>query len=388
MKSKYRLAAALLALIILVGGCATAPEKSSVAPSSSVDAADGKPYKFALIAPITGNNAQYGQAYKNALEILTEQVNANGGMQGAELIVEYYEDKNDPTEAVNIANKLLENDDILGVVGSQTSTPSLAIAPILQKAGITLISPQASHADFTNVGNYIFRFAPLLSKMVPKYANYGVEKYGTQIPGMIYPNTDWGLNFYELLRDRFAELGIELKAETYISGSTADYSPLISKMQNYGIDLFYCIAPYADAAQLLIKADQLGLDVPIICDSVINTPEFLSLTGDLSNGIVFFNTFRDDNPDPNYQTLKKLYEEKTQNQTDIYVVNAYDCLWVLVEAAKAVGHNRAAIRDYIAALDGFQGVSGEISIDANGDREQAFYVIEIRNGTFVYKENY
>ena len=52
-----------------------------MAPSSSVDAADGKPYKFALIAPITGNNAQYGQAYKNALEILTEQVNANVGMQ-------------------------------------------------------------------------------------------------------------------------------------------------------------------------------------------------------------------------------------------------------------------------------------------------------------------
>ena len=132
----------VIAMLVTVVGCGSgdtgsASSTASAAASSTAgesEAAESTAsgddvYRFALIAPLTGNNAQYGLAYQRAVELLVEQVNAEGGINGGEVVVDIYDDKNDATEAVTVANSVAEQDDILGVIGSQTSTPSMAMAP-------------------------------------------------------------------------------------------------------------------------------------------------------------------------------------------------------------------------------------------------------------------
>ena len=135
----------ILALVIVLSlaGCGSEEpeEKETEDAGQTTEAAENNeneegPIKIALYAPITGNNAQYGLTYQKTIEALAEQINSEGGINGRELIVDVYDDKADQKEALNIANLIVSDPEVVGVVGSQTSSPTLAAAPIFEEAGI------------------------------------------------------------------------------------------------------------------------------------------------------------------------------------------------------------------------------------------------------------
>ena len=103
----------------LAMGCLAAA-MTGCGSSSAEGAADGDTYKIAVIAPLTGDAAQYGMTYQNTLDILTDKVNAEGGVNGKQVEVTYFDDKKDAKEALNIANKIVADGSYIGVVGSQT----------------------------------------------------------------------------------------------------------------------------------------------------------------------------------------------------------------------------------------------------------------------------
>ena len=145
----------LLLLLCAVSGCGKGSEDpgtgSETTKSNAEENSEGA-IKIALYAPLTGNNAQYGLTYQATINALCEQVNSEGGINGREVVVEVFDDKNDPKEALNVANLIVSDPEIVAVIGSQSSSPTLAAAPVFEEAGIPMITPQASHADITANG--------------------------------------------------------------------------------------------------------------------------------------------------------------------------------------------------------------------------------------------
>ena len=347
-------------------------------------------YRFAMVAPLTGNGAQYGLAYKDTIEIMVEQINADGGIDGHMVEVDYFDDKQDPKECLNIANKIVADGDYLAVIGSQTSSCSMAAAPVLQKAGIPMISPNASHVDFPLIGDYIFSMAMPLSYEIVKTTDFLYDYNNLRKIAMIYSNDDWGLQVSEVCRERFTELGGEVVAEeTYIAGQTKDFTPLISKIKATEPDAVFLISQYSDGAAIVQQMNQLDFNTKIVAMNTLYKQEFIDIVGEeLANGIVMQNSFSIIDTAPEYDVIKEAYESKTGKVMDLYVTHSHDAFAIVLDAVTEVGADKEAIRDYIAGIKNYAGLSGTFSMDANGSVRKNLYALEIKDGTFVELEDF
>ena len=400
MKGK-KLCSMLLVFVMLFtfAGCSQQGDSStsSGAESSGQTSADNttstgdeEEYVFSVIAPFTGPNAQYGEAYKRAIDLLVEQVNADGGINGGKVVVEYHDDKNDAKEAVSLATNVANDDRVLGCVGSQTSTPSMAMAPIFQKAGVTLISPQASHNDFAAIGDYIFRTIYLQSDISSAIAQGIYDMVGDEVDqikaGLIYMNTDWGIGFNETVTKKLTELGGEvLIAETYVSGQTQDFTPLLTKIKNSDCNVLVLGSNYSEGGQLVKQAKMLGIDLPTFGSASMYKQEFIEIGGEDAEDAYVTTLFFADNQSPQYLAFKEAYTEKygTEDPIDEYAVKGYDSMKILIEGAMEHGHDREGIRDYAAALENWEGVSGTLTMDEEGNPSGPLYLMQVKDGEFV-----
>src|SRR5512142_2257656 len=113
--------------------------------------------KIGFFAPITGPVAADGASAKQAVELAVKEVNAAGGIMGKKVELIVYDDRLNPQEAVAIANKLIEKDQVAGVVSGSYSGPTRVTAPIFAKAGVPMVAGYAVHPDVTKSGESNFR---------------------------------------------------------------------------------------------------------------------------------------------------------------------------------------------------------------------------------------
>ena len=354
------------------------------ANSGETSTGDGEAYKFVLYCPLTGNNAQYGQTYRTACELLVEKVNSEGGINGHEVVLEVYDDKNDPKEAVNIAARVVSDDSVLGVVGSQTSTTSMAAGPTYQEAGIVMISPQASHPDYSAIGDYMFRCQSTTEYEFSQVAKYMANTLGIKNLAIIYGNDDAGNGANENLTESLAEYGVEVSvAETFVPASTKDFSPILSKVKEANPDYIFFFGSYTDGANVLKQARAQGIETPYFGSNMQFTQAFIDVAGEDAEGVLVENTLALEYDEGDFNWLQEAYFEATGNPIDTYVTQSYDALNLLIKAVEKVGPDRAAIRDEIAATTDFPGVAGTFSFDENRNPEKQVFIFEIQNGEFV-----
>ena len=225
---------------------------------------------FAFYGPLTGDQKQYGEAMKTAIEIFLDDVNekGNGIMGGKKLVVDFFDDKNDPKEAVNIANKIVAEDKYTAVIGGFGTTPTMAALPIYEEAKIPNYTPSASHADLTSQGDYIFRNYLTQAVECVQYADFVYNELGIKSVALILVNNDWGNNVANLFTKEYEALGgVITDTQTYLPGQTSDFTPLISNAKASNPEAYYPIAFYQDAASILRQADSLNFEAEKILPS-------------------------------------------------------------------------------------------------------------------------
>lgn len=389
-----KIVAMLLAVLMLLSLAAcsqnSTPEtekntttENSNTPAETDEEEELEPYVFALYAPLTGDNSQYGLTYKSTIEIYVEKRNAEGGINGHPVQVEYYDDKNDPKESLNIANLLADRDDLIGVVGSQTSTATMTAAPVFQEAGIPMITPQAGQVDVTLTGEYIFRMCTMADFEGNLIAKRMMED-GCQNVAVIYSNDDFGVGIYETWSEVVEELGGNVVgAETFVSGQTKDFTPLLSSIKAAGADAIYIEPGYSDAAMILTQMAQLDCNFKIYGNTMLYKTEFLEAAGENAEGTLLGSYVNPENTEENFVFIRDAYEAATGNITDMYVLNAYDSIALLCDAVAAVGPDRAAVADWMANVKDWQGASGVINFDENRNPSKDMFWYVVQDGEFV-----
>ncbi len=395
MKKRFALLL-VLALIGSLSACAgdAASADASAASDTAADGAEASPeagaadapesYKIALYGPMTGNNAQYGETYRAVCELLVEQVNDAGGINGVPVELEIFDDKNDPREALNVANLIVSDPDIVAAIGSQTSSPSLAAAPVFAEAGLPMLSPQASHTELTNAGETIFSLCTFSTFEGSTVVEMMLED-GYANLAVIYANDDYGVNIVEQWTSDVEAAGATVvAAETYVSGQTTDFTPLLSKIKAAGADAIYIEPSYSDAAMILAQMKQLDMDIACYGSSMLYTQAFLDIAMENAEGLQVCNYINPDSTDPTYLAISEAYEAATGNLTDVYVTNVYDCFMLICDAIAAVGTDGAAMSEWIAGVQDWPGASGPITFDETRHPIRQLYAFEVQDGQFVY----
>lgn len=343
-----------------------------------------EPVYIAWVGPLTGSSSNDGNTEKNTLTLAVEKINAEGGVLGHELVIDYYDDAADANEATSIANKIIDEDKYFAVIGSYTSTTSMNMAYIFQEEGMVQYSPTASHADYSGIGDYIFRNTPTQSQETAEYANFVYNDLGIKTVAIIYQSDDWGVNINNIFTENYEALGGQvLNADNFVPDSTKDFASLVTTAKAAGAEGIFVVAYYKDSASIVMKIRDLEYDGQVIITSTCLKQAFTETAGDAANGCYLINAYCADIDTDEFRAVKELYEGTYGVAMDAFVMQTWDVVNQLVKAVEDAGSfDHAAIRD---ALDGmtYEALGGEYTMNEIGDAIRGLFRLQVRDGAFV-----
>ncbi|MBS6546610.1 MAG: ABC transporter substrate-binding protein [Butyricicoccus pullicaecorum] len=292
MKRLISLALAGAMTVTLLTGCGGSDTPAGGSASGGSSGSGSSKHTLAASIPLTGNLMQYGISYQNALKMAVDDFNAAGGLNGEDVILEINDDKGDQKEAINLANKIVEEKDVFAVVGSFGSSVSMAAAPVYQRASMPMVSPNTSHPDYPGMGDMMVPISPVADIERTALAEMLYQNFDGKDLAIMHQNTDLGVTGADILKKEYESLGGKVViVENFVPQQTKDFTPIISKIKAANPGILYLDGEYNDIANILIQIDNIGLDgVQIAGPGNAFKQEFLDIAGDKANGIVLVGT--------------------------------------------------------------------------------------------------
>jgi branched-chain amino acid transport system substrate-binding protein len=369
MKKKLSLVA-LLVLMVVVSAC------------GNQGGSQEDTILIGVSGPISGTQAQYGEAFKNGAELAAKEINDAGGIDGKMVKIVMEDDKGEPNEAANVANKFATNKDILAVVGHFNSSATLAAAPIYNRNELVHISPASSAPNVTEAGEYTYRVITTDAFQAAYLAEWSKE-LGYEKVALIYEQSDFGLGLLDVYQSAAPEHGIEVvAAESYLPGSN-EFSTILTKVKDKDPDAIFIGGFYNEAALIASQAKRLNLSVDYIGVDSLYSQALLELGGEAVEGFKLIGFFYPGGSNERANAFHEAYVEAYGKEPDTYAAYAYDATSILIEAIKQNGANREGVKEFLDQMEDFPGATGLLSFDENGDVQTEPQKLTVKDGAFV-----
>ncbi len=362
-----------------------------LACGSSAFALEGT-YKIGVMVPLTGAQAEYGIGQKCAAEMAVEEINAAGGINGKELVIDVVDSGSDIETSVELARKFVEDEEVMFILGDMYSPNCLAMAPICQENGLGMLSPSASNVGVALAGDYCFMIVACQTDEQPMNAKYVLEKYlGCKNVAVLYLNNDWGTNVRDNLVggiEDYTDMNIVMLEA--VNPGEVDFSAILSKLRMSGADGVYLGLQISECAAIINQMAQSGIkdEFKIMISGGAYSNQLLELTNGNANGMVTSQPFFLTDTDEALMGFAAEYKERCGLDIGIMTLCAYDGMKLIADAAIRSGAaTRAELRDAVADTKGFIGLGGEITFDQYGANHRKYQIIGIENNQFVLLEN-
>jgi branched-chain amino acid transport system substrate-binding protein len=355
-----------------------------------------------LCAPMSGGAASWGKKSEVGTKFAIERINARGGVvpKGKSKammleLVEVADDKNDPREGASIAQRFIDNDKILIMIGPLTSTVALAQAPIMNKHGLTQFAIGATAPAYTDAGPYSFRLVPtdaFQGRYMAKWANTQ-GKWKTY--AVIYVNDDYGRGLAEVFQTGLKEIGVSednvVASEAYSPNDT-DFSVQLAKIKGLNPDALFIAGHYKEGALIARQARELLLNAQILGTDGIGHPEYIKVAGKAAEGTIYSGYFSLADERSYIQQWAAEFKTKFGQDPGLVEAIANDCVEIAARAIEIGGDNRQDIAIGLSAIGSdhpaVMGALGENRFDENGDMVRDMLMYVVKDGAAVfYKPN-
>ncbi len=342
MKQKLQLIVGIV-LALLVVGCTTSQ------PVASEDT-----FRIGVIAPLTGDAAPWGIPPKEGVELAVAQFGKN--------VQVFNEDSEcDAKKAVSAAQKLITVHDVDVIVGAVCSSSTLAIAPIVEEAGVVLVSPASTSPLVSDAGDYVFRVAPSDTLRGEVFAEYVYDE-GHEKVGLLYLNNEGAKGGRDSFVNSF--LG-EVVAEEAYDKSVSDLKTELTKVMQEDPEALVVISYQADTVLALKQAKELGIDIPLYFQTeALDDPAVQEAAGSSAIGATYIL------PEEAYGSKVNQFQEDFEayfsKEPSLFAAEGYDAAKLLMTLDEMCD-NRGCIKEKLYDVQGYEGASGEISFDENGD---------------------
>jgi len=366
-----------LALVAIAGCGSSSSGDASTAPST--------PFKVGVAGPMTGDYATYGKSHKEGAEIAMEELNAAGGVNGGQVSLELGDDLGDPKQAVLVAQKYIDDSELVVVDGHQFSGATIAAGAKYETAGLPMISPSATNPDITDLGAYIWRICMTDAVQGEGLANYSVMTLNKQKIAIMYDNSDYGRGLADAYDAAVkAAGGAIVGKEQYATGDT-DFKAQLTKLKGTGPDLLFLSGYYPEGSKIAQQARELGMDVQMLGSDGYASDELPKLGGAAVEGMLVSTFFDYTKEDPAVKKFVDAYKAKYGGgNPDWFAANSYDVVMLAAQAAKNAGKNdRTAINDALGSIGTYQGIAGPVTFDANGDVIKPLQIVVVQNGALA-----
>ena len=357
---------------------------------------------------LTGNDATFGQSTKKGVELALDELVANsqGKIGGLPVRSVVEDDQGRAEEAATVVQKLINQDQVVAVIGEVASSRSLAAAPICQQAGVPMISPSSTNPAVTEKGDYIFRMCfidPFQGTVMAKFTAQNLRL--KQVAILKDLKSDYSVGLAKFFSDAFTQLGGTVLAEQTYSAGDQDFRAQLTALKAKKPQAIFLPGYYTEAGLIARQARELGIAAPILGGDGWESDQLIQIGGEALNGCYYSNHFAVDNPDPRLQDFIKKFKAKFGGEPDAIGGLAFDAANVLFQsmqklaeadpaafrglsAAKAGSPERKAatkkLRDLIATTTNYPGVTGNITLDEHRNASKPAVVLAIKDGKKVY----
>jgi branched-chain amino acid transport system substrate-binding protein len=338
---------------------------------------------------LTGTTATFGQSTHNGIVLALEELNGGAGLLGGKKVrVITEDDQSKPEEAKTAATKLINQNNVVALLGEVASSRSLAAAPIAQKAKVPMISPSSTNAKVTQVGDYIFRVCfidEFQGLVMAKFAANSLKVKKVAVLKDV--KNDYSVGLSKVFSEEFVKLGGTIVGEQSYSEGDSDFRAQLTQLKSLSPEAIYAPGYYTEVGTIARQAKDLGLKIPLLGGDGWDSPKLTEIGGDAINGSYFSNHYSADDPNPVIQKFVTDYKKKFNEVPDGLAALGYDAARVLFDAMGRAGSaDGAKVRDALAATKDFPGVTGSITIDKDRNAVKPAVVLKVDAGKLVYVE--
>lgn len=342
-----------------------------------------EPIKVASVFAKTGKVASQDGPPRNGIRFAIEEVNKNGGVLGRYLELLEFDNHSTAIGAKGAAQKAI-NAGATVVFGASWSSHSLAMAPVLQKAGILMITPYSTNPQVTLVGNYIFRICYTDQFQGRLLANFAYNDVEAKTAGvLINADSQYSQGLAEYFISNFNKLGGDVVFVEHYLEETANFRKFIEKAQTLKPDVVFHPGHYQVSAYVFKQTHLSGVETTFLGGDGWNDKMY-DIAGDVISGSYFSNHWHAKNPSETSRKFMERYKKKSRKIDPGHALSE-DCVFIFVDAVKRAGSiDSEKIRDTLAATKNFQGITGNISFNKHGDPIKPAVIMKFEKGKSVY----
>jgi len=386
MKTKEIVASLVISVLVL-----------AVSLSGCIDTEEE--VKMGIMQALTGDLGTYGGPMSDAMKLAVKEVNENGGVLGVNITAIVEDTQTSEAPAADAANKLVKVDKVPAIIGTTSSGPSMAIIGITTGNGVLQISSSNTAPDFTTYedNDLYFRTCPsdaLQGKVMAKLA----IKEGYTNASTLVLNNPYGIGFEKVFNEEFEALGGKVLESVKYDPAGTIFDSEVEKACKPNPD-FVMLCSYPETGSVIMKAAyERGYmeDIDWLLSEGLRDETLADMVGKDEAGNYVIAGFKGTTPDPRvagpaYETFKQEYEAEYGKEVTTYCSNSYDAAAVVALAIEKAGNaTGTAIRDALRDVANppgeevtdigealrliregkdinYQGASGEITFDENGD---------------------
>lgn len=339
---------------------------------------------------VTGPAAFIGDPAKKTLEMLVKETNRKGGINGMKVETVIYDTGGDPTKAVQLATRLIKDDNVNVIVGPSTTGESMAVIPLVEKAKIPMISSAAGGKIVDPVKQWVFKTAASDHIAVEKLLNYVHSKNQKRI-ALLTVSDGFGTSGREQLKAYAAKQGFTIVADEVFAPKDTDMTPQLTKIRSIKPDALICWALNPGMAIITRSIKQLDIKLPLYMSHGTATIKYIELAGEAADGVVhpagkmaIYDSLPHSDPQAKllndyYVEYKKLYGEEATT----FGGYAYDAFQLIVSAVKKGNTTPEQIRNGIEQSKNIASVSGIFTMtpkDHNGLDLSSLVMVKIIKG--------
>ncbi len=378
MKRFIALCLILVPLVLAACSGATGPTPAAPAAQGTQEVVIG------VMAPLTGNNAEYGQIWKKAMDLAVNEVNQQKVIPGKTLRLQIEDTQSDPKQSATIAKKFADDPNIVAVIGDFSSSASLAAAPILLSAKKVQLSPTASDPKFAATGDYMFSIVGSQKGEAPFLADMALKNMGGKNIGVLYINNDWGSVTKDIFVDSVKKNGGSIVEEIPYLPTDKDFRASLTRLQAKKPDLMFVAGFYDQVSLMQKQRADLGWDVSVLCPSSCYSPLMIEQGGQAAEGEKLAAVFFPTDPNPKVQAFVKAYQAVAGQEPNQFAALAYDAVQLLANTIAKTGTDSTKIRDgLVNFVSGYNGVTGEMKFNDERLVVKKYVPLQIKDGKFV-----
>ena len=348
-------------------------------------------FKIGVILSLSGPSAPLGQSEQRSINLLSQQLKKQGGINGTPVEFLVLDDESDPSKANIAASKLIEQEKVCAILGCSSTGSTLAIIPTAEKQMIPVIAMAAGTQVTHPPRKWVFSVAPSDALVVQRVLMYFKNDLKVRDIAILHDSNAYGTGGADQVKVQAPRYGINIVAsETYGSADT-DMTAQLTKIAQTDAQALLVWGTNPGPASIARNMQQLGITIPFVGSSGIANKNFIELAGSAANGVVFAASRlilpatipAGSKWSDSVNGFSTAYQQAYKMSIDTFAAHGWDSSNMVVNAIKAVGEDSAKIQSQVQALKDYAGVDGVFTYSASdhaGLKVDALVMVKIVNG--------